>query len=155
MSTAAASYGNCQVCNKAFSFFTRRHPECERRALLHNLDRDGELSANRGFYLSLPGWRAIERAPTMYTMNGFGTKLYGRRDEHAATMTATVTLYVTGLFVPLFPIGVYRVVTLSNSYYTFLAKRSPEKADWLRAGRVWLWIVAIVAVLYVFFAWKS
>jgi len=155
MPTATASYGNCQVCNKAFSFFTRRHPDCERRALIYNLDRDGELSRNRGYYLSLPGWQDVDSAPMMFTMNGFGTKLYGRRDEHPATMTATVTLYVTGLFVPLLPIRVYRVITLSDRHYSFLAKRSPEKGDWLRVGRVWLWIVGIVGALYLFFAWKS
>jgi hypothetical protein len=33
-------------------------------------------------------------------------------------------------------------------------KRSPEKADWLRVGRVWLWIGATVGALYLFFAWK-
>jgi hypothetical protein len=147
----ATSYGNCQVCDTAFGFFSRRHPDCERRALLHNLDRNSDLSRNRGFYLSLPGWRAVEGAPAMYTLNGFGTKLYGQRDEHAGTMTATVTLYATGLFVPLFPIAVYRVVTLSDNNYSFLAKRSPEKADWLRVGRVWLWIFAVYGAWHLIF----
>ena len=79
----------------------------------------------------------------MRTINGVGTMLYGKRDTHAATMTSTVTLNVVFFFVPLLPIATYRVVAMTDGYYSFLAKRWPEKRDWMRAVWVWLFIFAV------------
>ena len=49
----------------------------------------------------------IERAMP-YTMNGFGTRYYGKRDL-AADGSYITTLWITGLYVPIFPLGSYRV----------------------------------------------
>jgi hypothetical protein len=145
------TYASCSVCDKRFSFFTRRHPECERKLLLRHLDRSGELSRDQAFYLSVPGWKPTEAPPTMRTINGFGTKLYHQRDAHAATMTATATLCGVILFVPVFPIAVYRVVVLRDNYYSFLARRRPQKADWMRVAQVWICILAALEVLHLIF----
>lgn len=151
MTTVASAKPSCAVCGESFGFFSKRHPACERKALLRRLDVDGALSHNRVYFLGIPGWKPIDSPPTMYTLNGIGTTLYGQRDEHARTMTATVTLYATFVFVPLVPIAVYRVVVLGDRHYSFLAKRWPERSDWVRVGKVWLWIFAVYGAWHLFF----
>ncbi|HZP64319.1 MAG TPA: hypothetical protein VFB28_12965 [Terriglobales bacterium] len=48
-----------------------------------------------------------------YTLNGFGTRYYGSRDlaEDGSYIT---TLWVTALYVPLLPLGSYRVLPVGN-----------------------------------------
>ena len=133
----------CPVCQKPYGRVFRGHADCGRIALLRGLDQAGAVSLNRAHYLSLPGWTPVEDAPGLTTFNGIGAKLYGQRDEHAATRTATVTLYFVLLFVPVFPISVYRVVTLPDGHFFFLAEGSAERGDWMRALRVWIVLLAI------------
>lgn len=140
----------CPICGERFRFPAKRHQVCERRVLLQHLNASGLLAENRRFYLSQPGWKSCDRAPVMYTMNGVGTTLYRRRDEHTISRTATVTLYAALLFIPLFPIGVYRVAVLGDQHYAFLAKHPPELSDWIRVGKVWLCVVVGFGLLKLF-----
>ena len=50
----------------------------------------------------------------MYTLNGTGTRLYGQRDE-APDGSYTATKWVVLLFLPLLPLGSYRVLAESSS----------------------------------------
>ena len=43
-----------------------------------------------------------------YTLNGFGTKFYGKRDQ-AADGSYVTTKWLTALYVPVIPVGSYRV----------------------------------------------
>src|SRR6202035_1076193 len=53
--------------------------------------------------------RNSPRAPFMpYTFNGFGTKYYGQR-EPGEDGSYVTTLWVTALWIPLLPLGSYRV----------------------------------------------
>lgn len=47
--------------------------------------------------------------PMPYTLNGFGTRYYGRRDV-AEDGSYVTTLWATALYVPLLPLGSYRVL---------------------------------------------
>lgn len=56
-----------------------------------------------------PNLRPIKVQPGMVTINGIGTKLYGRRDFDAETGSYISTLSFTFLFIPLFFLRAYRV----------------------------------------------
>jgi hypothetical protein len=51
--------------------------------------------------LALEGVQKIDRAPTMSTLNGIGTTLYGRRNFDPQTKSHVATLYFTFVFLPL------------------------------------------------------
>ena len=63
----------------------------------------------------------------MYTLNGTGTRLYGQRDE-APDSSYTATKWVVVFFLPLLPLGSYRVLaenstgmaTYRNSTFTLM-----------------------------------
>lgn len=52
----------------------------------------------------------MDGAPTMFTFNGFGTGVYGRRDFDAATNSYVKTLCICFLFVPVLALRAYRVI---------------------------------------------
>lgn len=53
-----------------------------------------------------------------------------------------MTHYLVVVFVPIVPLGVYRVAQLPDLSYLFLARRSPQREDWLRVVRVWIYVLA-------------
>lgn len=61
-------------------------------------------------------------APSLTTINGFGFKLYGKSDYDPETDSYMTTHYFVALFVPLFPLGRYRVISPDGSSYSFLGK---------------------------------
>jgi hypothetical protein len=78
-----------------------------------------------------------------FTFNGIGTILYGRKDPCATCGSVVKTLWLCVLFVPLVPLGKYRVIQLGGR--RFLSRRMlresvpplpPASADLntLRAG---------------------
>lgn len=64
----------------------------------------------------------IRSAPSLTTINGFGFKLYGNSNHDAATDSYMTTHYFVALFLPLFPIARYRVVSDGDGSYHFLGK---------------------------------
>lgn len=62
----------------------------------------------------------LDGAPTLYTVNGIGTTLYGRRDERSDG-TYVATLCFCLLFVPVIPISAYRVLAQEQGWI-FLGK---------------------------------
>ncbi|MCP4504113.1 MAG: tetratricopeptide repeat protein [Deltaproteobacteria bacterium] len=64
--------------------------------------------------------RPLEKAPTMYTLNGIGTHLYGKRDRRDDG-TYIATLWFCILFVPIFPIRAYRVRDEGGGQFSFFA----------------------------------
>ncbi len=61
-------------------------------------------------------------APSLFTLNGCGLKLYGSRDQHPQSDSYVTTLFITLIFIPIFPIKAYRVVASSSNSYYFLGK---------------------------------
>jgi hypothetical protein len=64
----------------------------------------------------------VRKAPSLTSINGFGFKLYGKSDHDPATGSFMTTHYFIGLFIPLFPIARYRVVSPGYGQYQFLGK---------------------------------
>lgn len=64
----------------------------------------------------------IRRVPFLFTLNGFGTSLAGRRDFHAPTGTFVTNLVVTLLWIPVFVLAAYRVIPASGNSYHFLGR---------------------------------
>ena len=67
------------------------------------------------------GLGAISNAPSLFTMNGCGFKLYGSTDPDSSNGSHIATYYFVLLFFPIFPISRYRVIQNGNSF-RFLGK---------------------------------
>ncbi len=81
----------------------------------------------------------VKAAPELRTINGCGARLYGRWDPDPDNESYTTIRYFTLLFVPILPLGRYRVIEESDGYYRFLGK--------LPSGSFERWHVGIVAIL--------
>jgi hypothetical protein len=68
-----------------------------------------------------PEMQQIKKAPSLYTINGIGTSVYGQRDFDLETGTYVKTLWFTFLFIPIVPLGAYRVVDVPPGW-AFLGK---------------------------------
>lgn len=68
------------------------------------------------------GITSLKSAPTLYTINGIGTTLYGERDVDPENGSYSTTLYFTILFIPIFPLGRYRVMRTGHGMWRFLGK---------------------------------
>jgi hypothetical protein len=66
--------------------------------------------------------KPINSVPTMYTFNGIGTTLYGKRAFDKSTQTYIATLFFVVLFFPVFPIAAYRVRNAGGNQYQFFGK---------------------------------
>jgi hypothetical protein len=71
----------------------------------------------------------VKRAPSLTTINGFGFKLYGKSDHDQQTDSYMTTHYFVALFVPLLPVGRYRVSSPSYGSYEFLGKGTLRTFD--------------------------
>ena len=71
----------------------------------------------------------IRKAPTLVTLNAIGFKLYGKSDYEPETDSFMTTHYFVALFVPLFPIARYRVISEDGSSYRFLGKGKLRSFD--------------------------
>jgi hypothetical protein len=72
----------------------------------------------------------IDKAPSLTTINTFGFKLYGKSDHDAETDSYMTTHYFVALFIPLFPIARYRVISDGDNGYSFLGKGKLRGIDW-------------------------
>jgi tetratricopeptide (TPR) repeat protein len=86
--------------------------------------------------------KPISSAPTMSTINGIGTTLYGRRAFDKSTQTYIATLFFVVLFIPVFPIAAYRVRNAGGNQYQFFGKVPLTKWAFLPS--------ALIAVLILF-----
>ena len=83
-----------------------------------------------------PDMRLTQSAPTMFTLNGVGTSLYGKRAYDSETDSYIATLCFTFVFVPLFTISSYRVIKAPNGGWHFLGKVPLSKL-----ARGWNWAI--------------
>jgi hypothetical protein len=68
-----------------------------------------------------PHLRPVIRAPVLWTVNGIGLTMYGKRDVDTETGTYVKTHCFCFLFVPLLALGAYRVADAQRGWY-FLGK---------------------------------
>jgi hypothetical protein len=86
----------------------------------------------------------ISSAPSLFTFNGFGVTLYGSSDYDKKTQSYATTHYLVALFIPIFPIGRYRVINTAARQYRFLGKLPLRKADRWHLGVAATAIVAMI-----------
>ena len=104
----------------------------EARALAHDKDILGRIDTNlataRQNQRLFGDLQPISSAPKLFTYNGCGLTLYGNTDPDPASGSYVATYYFVFLFVPIFPISRYRVISSGNSY-RFLGKASLRAFD--------------------------
>jgi tetratricopeptide (TPR) repeat protein len=64
----------------------------------------------------------VKKAPTMYTLNGCGTSLYGKAEADAAEGTHIATLFIVFVFLPIFPLAAYLVAPAEGRAWYFLRR---------------------------------
>lgn len=105
-----------------------------------------------------PELRPISQAPSLTTLNACGFAIYGKSDEDEQTNSYLTTHYFVVMFVPLFPIARYRVVSLGrtsrkilgmtiatgNPRYGFLGKAELRKFEKIWQGAAVATAVALL-----------
>ena len=78
-----------------------------------------------------PEMTPVKRPPSMFTLNGVGLSMYGKRDLDPETGTYVKTHCAVILFIPVLGIGSYRVADSDNGWY-FVGKvaLSPMVRAW-------------------------
>lgn len=94
--------------------------------------------------IALEGTEPIASAPSLGTINGIGTKLYGRREYDSQSGTYTATLYFTLLYVPIIPIAAYRVNDLGGNRYQFHGKVRLAPSAFIAPAIIALIILAMI-----------
>lgn len=89
----------------------------------------------------------ISSAPSLYTINGIGTTMYGSTDQDIASGSYLSTYYFVFLAIPIFPICRYRVIPTGNGY-RFLGKAP------LRTFDKWHLAISIGLIAWMFFGMK-
>jgi tetratricopeptide (TPR) repeat protein len=69
-----------------------------------------------------PEMRPVHKPPSLFTLNGCGTRVYGRRDHDAETGTYVLTQWFTLLYIPIIPLAAYRVANAANGGWYFLGR---------------------------------
>ncbi|HEX9610984.1 MAG TPA: hypothetical protein VF978_03780 [Gemmatimonadales bacterium] len=77
----------------------------------------------------------ISKAPTMYTVNGFGTQLYGKHQPHDDG-TYIATLWIALLFLPVWPLAAYLVRPAEQGKGWSFFARAPLSPNARRMRRV-------------------
>jgi hypothetical protein len=105
----------------------------------HTVDEWIEATRKRAV---LGNTKSINSVPTMYTFNGIGTTLYGKRAFDKSTQTYIATLFFVVLFFPVFPIAAYRVRNVGGNQYQFFGKVPLTK---------WAFIPVLLIALFAIF----
>ncbi|NVB37930.1 hypothetical protein G6O69_08790 [Pseudenhygromyxa sp. WMMC2535] len=88
---------------------------------------------------------AIDSAPVLFAINGFGLRTYGHRDPWEDGSYVT-TRFVTALWLPLVPVDAYRVHEADDGYY-FQGKVPVSSAmRWWRRGLLGLAIALAISI---------
>ena len=98
------------------------------------------LATARQNHRLFKGLKPISSAPSLLTVNGFGFAMYGNSDYDRASASYMATYYFVALFVPIFPICRYRVISTADGY-RFLGKGP------LRSSDKWHLALSIVGIL--------
>jgi hypothetical protein len=125
-------------------FFQKRRADADRVAKVVAAEtKEPALRAGAQEILRAP--RPIQSAPSLFTLNGFGTGLYGKRDERDDGWYIA-TYCICALFIPVFPITAYRVRHAGGNSYQFVAREALSPLA--RA-----WQLAVVAAVVLGIGW--
>jgi tetratricopeptide (TPR) repeat protein len=88
--------------------------------------------------------RPIKGSPSLFTLNGFGTRVYGHHDVRDDGTYLTLR-YACALFVPIVPLDAFRVQDAGGDGWYFLARqRLPAWARLWRLGGIAALVIAVV-----------
>ncbi len=76
-----------------------------------------------------PDLNTKESEPTLLRFNGCGLSFFGKRDYDPETRSYVITHYIYLLFIPLIPIGAYRVIEAKNGEWHILGKVPMTKKE--------------------------
>lgn len=100
---------------------------------------------------SPPEVRPLKSPPSLFTLNGCGVGMYGKRDFDAATGTYTKTRCLCLVFFPIFALDAYRVADASSRSWYFLGK-----TDISRFARIWRYgVFGMMALVFAAGGWNS
>jgi len=97
-----------------------------------------------------PNIRPISSPPALFTVNGCGLSIYGRRDDDPATGAYVKTWCLTFVFVPILALGAYRVLAAPGGGWYFLGK---EPLSLL--AKAWNGAIALTLAAVIGFSWWS
>lgn len=86
-----------------------------------------------------------KKSPGLFTLNGIGATFYGSRDKDPATGSYVTTHWFVFAFLPIFPLGAYRVVDAGGNRYQIFGKVPLSKGP-KRYGYA---IACLIAVLFI------
>jgi len=98
--------------------------------------------------IQFPEMKEIKNAPSLGSLNGFGTSMAGSRGKDQNTGTFIKTHVLTAVFIPVFALGAYRVAHADGGGWYFLGK---EKLSGFAKFWNYLVIISIVAGISFFF----
>jgi Flp pilus assembly protein TadD len=95
----------------------------------------------------------IKKPPTMFTMNGVGTSLYGKQELDPNDGTYIATLFFTLVFLPVFPLGQYLVSPADGNKWYFHAKVpvGRKMRSWRRASLAGAVVLACAAIGIIYY----
>lgn len=147
--------GRCRFCDKPVPPWRAHHPECADAWWLATKDQRkanraaatiahehlvADIRTRRGEALSPddPGGHTLAR------INGCGTCLYGRSDVDPATQSYVATKWFTLLFIPVLPLGRYRVIQTDVRRYAFLGRVPLRAFDWAQPF-IWATVILLLS----------
>lgn len=143
----AVESGNPETVFSSFASLRRStRSRSEREAL------DAALSDRRAFL------SAIRSAPSLGRLNGFGVGMYGGSEYDSENGTYIGTRYVSGFWVPLFPLDSWLVQNAEGGGWHFLGRVpiTPEFRIWqMAACAVAAVLVVILAVAALYGVWHT
>lgn len=91
-----------------------------------------------------PNMKPVARPPSLFTINGIGVSMYGRRDFDAATNTYIKTRCFCIIFIPVFPLDSYRVADAQGRGWYFLGK---EQGSGFASAVRWCMLTLLAVVI--------
>jgi hypothetical protein len=115
----------------------------EAREFVQKMSDEAAKSA-QPLNVRFPDMTPVRRQPSLFTINGCGTGLYGARDKDPETGTYVKTFCACFIFVPIFGLSAYRVAQAQDSSWYLLGK-----VPLSRFVKVWncLVVTSILAVI--------
>jgi hypothetical protein len=112
------------------------------KQIQEGLDKIRSLARREAMYEEL---KPISSAPSLTTVNTLGFRLYGHSDYDSENKSFVATHYFVAMFLPLFPVGRYRVIQTDKGYQ-FLGKLPLRRFDWWHLGIGFAAITIIVLI---------
>jgi hypothetical protein len=113
--------------------------------LTEKLESERKTAEQHAFeHRTIKDLEPIDSAPSLHTINGWGTTLYGSSDRETRTNSYLTTRYFTAFFIPLCPLSRYRVRRFTDGRYQFLGRAPFRTIDKVHVG-------VFVAAILIFF----